>query len=422
MMLPILKNRHDLKLRLAKRRSLLFSEIKKVTKIINRVKRNGDTALKELTRKYDKVSISKLKVSETELVESKSSLDSFLSSALGKASNNIRRFHQKQIPKKIEIKQPDNTLVTLDWRPVRRIGIYIPGGRFPLFSSVLMTVIPAQVAGVSEIVICSPPTSEGLPQRNMLGLCAILGIKEVYSVGGAQAIAALAYGTESISPVDKIIGPGNIWVSTAKYAVSQDVGIDKLAGPTELVIVADETSNPDYIAADLISQAEHDPEAWAILLTDSVSVAEKVDLSVSRLLTHLPTKKIAEKSLTNHGFIYVEKTIKKCIELSNKISPEHLSLQVSNPDQWIQAVIAGAIFLGPLTSITWGDYWSGANHVLPTSGQAKVEGPLSVFDFLIPYSIIQTDQLGLTTSAEDVICLAKSEGLNGHALAVEIRR
>jgi len=421
-MLSILKSRQDLLKRLEKRQELLSSGIDIVNKILNEVKKKGDTALKELTRKYDKISVPELRVPSEKLKESKNSLDSELTSSLYKATENIHHFHQQQIPQKIQITQPDNTSVSLNWRPIKRIGIYIPGGRFPLFSSVLMNVIPAQIAGVKEIAVCSPPTSEGLPHRVVLGTCAILGIEEVYNIGGAQAIAAYAYGTETIPAVDKIVGPGNIWVTTAKYAVSPFVGIDKLAGPTELVVVADEKANPDFIAADLISQAEHDPKAMSILITDSPILAEEVNRSISKLLTTLPTKDIIMKSLFENGFIYQEKTIEKCLGIADKICPEHLSLQISNPERWIHSVRSGAVFLGSLTSIAWGDYWAGNNHVLPTSGQARAEGALSVLDFLVPYSVVKTNGKGLKASAEDVICLANNEGLYGHALAVKIRK
>ena len=421
-MLPIIKNQRELAERLQKRQVLLTTEMKNVEQILTEVQKKGDTALKELTLKYDKVSIQKLKVSHRQLKKAQKSMDSALDSALHKAAENIQRFHQKQTPREVQLTQPDKSKVSLGWRPIKRVGIYIPGGRFPLLSTVLMNVIPAQVAGVKEIAICSPPTSSGLPHNTILGTCAIMNIKEVYSMGGAQAIAALAFGTRSIPPVDKITGPGNIWVTAAKHAVSPFVGIDMLAGPTELVVIADETANHDFIAADLISQAEHDPKAWPVLITNSATLAVKVNGSISRLLENLTTRDIAEESLTKHGFIYLGKTVEACINIANEISAEHVSLQVTNPKAWVKDVIAGSILLGPLTSITWGDYWSGSNHILPTSGQARSRGLLSVFDFLVQYSVIQTNSDALKTSGEEVIRLAASEGLQGHALAVEMRR
>ena len=422
MMLPLVKSRDGILERLKRRRSLAVEEFATVEQIIAEVRSEGDEAVRKLTLRYDKISVSELKVSRSQLNKAEDGLDPALCAAIQEAIENIRRFHESQVLSGIDLTQPDGTRVSLAWRPLTRVGVYIPGGRFPLLSTVLMNVIPAQVAGVREIAVCSPPGPDGMPNETVQGVCSLLGIQEVYSVGGAQAIAAMAYGTDTIPAVDKITGPGNIYVSGAKHVVSSAVGIDMLAGPTELAIVADKTANPDYVAADLISQAEHDPQAWPILLTDSTTLIDAVNEALPNLLDNLPTRGIARSSLKDHGFVYLGETIEDCVAAANMIAPEHLSLQVLNPNRWVTKVTAGAIFLGPLTPVAWGDYWAGANHILPTLGQARFRGPLSVLDFLVPYSVVEADSDTIKNSGDKVTRLAETEGLAGHALSVRLRK
>lgn len=422
MMLPLVKSRGGILERLERRRSLAVQEFATVEQIIAEVRSKGDEAVRKLTLRYDKISVSELKVSRRQLNKAEEALDSDLSAAIQEAIENIRRFHESQIVSEVEVTQPDGTRVSLAWRPVTRVGAYIPGGRFPLLSTVLMNVIPAQVAGVREIAVCSPPGPDGMPNETVQGVCSLLGIHEVYSIGGALAIAAMAYGTDTIPAVDKITGPGNIYVSGAKHVVSSIVGIDMLAGPTELAIVADKTANPDYIAADLISQAEHDPHAWPILLTDSRALINAINEALPGHLDKLPTRGIAKSSLKDHGFVYLGETIDDCVAAVNMIAPEHLSLQVLNPKRWVAEVTAGAIFLGPLTPVAWGDYWAGANHILPTLGQARFRGPLSVLDFLVPFTVVEANSDTIKNSGDKVTRLAETEGLAGHALSVRLRR
>ncbi|MFQ5924299.1 MAG: histidinol dehydrogenase [Anaerolineales bacterium] len=422
MMLPLVKSRDEISERLERRRSLAVEEFVTVEQIIAEVRSKGDEAVRELTLRYDKISVSEPKVSRRQLNKAEDALDSALRAATQEAIENIRRFHESQVLSGIDLAQADGTRISLAWRPLTRAGVYIPGGRFPLLSTVLMNVIPAQVAGVREIAVCSPPGPDGMPDETVQGVCSLLDIHEVYSIGGAQAIAAMAYGTDTIPPVDKITGPGNIYVSVAKHVVSSAVGIDMLAGPTELAIVADKTANPDYVAADLISQAEHDPHAWPILMTDSTTLIDAVKEALPNLLDNLPTRGIAESSLKDHGFVYLAESIENCVAAANMIAPEHLSLQVLNPNRWVTKVTAGAIFLGPLTPVAWGDYWAGANHILPTLGQARFRGPLSVLDFLVPYSVVEADSNTIKDSGDKVTRLAETEGLAGHALSVHLRR
>ncbi|MBA7680503.1 MAG: histidinol dehydrogenase [Calditrichaeota bacterium] len=307
------------------------------------------------------------------------------------------------------------------WRPIQRAGVYIPGGRYPLLSTILMTVIPAQAAGVAEIVVCTPPGPSGYPADAVLGTCALLGVREVYRIGGAQAIAALAYGTEYIRAVDKITGPGSVYVTGAKEAVSSRVGIDMLAGPSEVVVLADGSANPRWVASDLISQAEHDPLAWSVLVTDNPGLADEVNRHLSELLEDLATRPIAEASLKEHGFIFLGEDLTACVAAVNRIVPEHLCLQTARPEEMLERVRAGAIFIGGETPVAWGDYWAGPNHTLPTAGHARFRGALSVYDFLVPYSVIKADAHTARASGDKVKALAELEGLAGHALTIALR-
>ncbi len=420
-MLPIIRTVEELKLRLEARRLTLEKEGVTVNYILSHIRENGDEAVRALTQQYDGVSIDELQVPGERITSAADSISLEFRSAILKAGENIRRFHKKQLPESLSVKQPDGTRVSLCWRPVERVGIYVPGGRFPLLSTALMNVIPAQVAGVREIALCSPPGESGDPDDLILAVCGLLGVSEVYSAGGAQAIAAMAYGTESIPAVDKITGPGNVYIAAAKRAVSASVGIDMLAGPTELVVVADESADPAKVVIDLISQAEHDTDAWSVLLTVSEEIASEVNRRLEDALEKLPTRVTAEAALRNQGFIYLAASVDECIAAVSKIVPEHLSLQVENPEQWVDSVAAGAVFVGSQTPVAWGDYWAGANHTLPTAGQARFRGPLSVYDFLVPFSVIESPQSAIQTSGRAVMVLAEAEGLFAHARSVEVR-
>ncbi len=414
-MLPILKNITDLTRYLDRRNA---SQRIDISAILKDVKDGGDKALLDLTKKLDGVALDSIRVSVQEL--DSSGLSNTMKS-FDEAILNIQKFHQNQMPESFSIVQNDGTKTGWKWRAINRVGVYIPGGSFPLFSSLLMNAIPAQLAGVKEIAVCTPPEQNGLPNETILNACEYLGIDEIYSVGGAQAIAAFAYGTDSVKAVDKIVGPGNAYVAAAKQAVSQFVGIDMNAGPTEIVVIADENANPAYVASDLISQAEHDKNAFAILLTDSSELAGAVNEQINIQLEGLITKNIAKKSLDNHGLIFVAETLSECIIISNEIAPEHLSLQIKDSESYVDDLIAGAIFLGNKSPVAWGDYWAGPNHTLPTMGQAKFRGPLNVLDFMVPYSIIDASS-AIGKSSHKVQSLAELEGLAGHANSIATRK
>jgi histidinol dehydrogenase len=419
--LPILSDPEQLAARL-KQRQELDRDIDVVKPILERVRKEGDAALRQFTEDLDGVLLDEIGVSRENLNTAATALNSDLRAAIQGAAENIRRFHERQLPSSYTVTQPDGTEATWDWRPLQRAGAYIPGGRYPLFSTVLMNIIPAQVAGVERIIVCTPPGPEGDPVTALLGVCGLLGIEEVYRVGGAQAVAAMAYGTDTIPAVDKITGPGNRYVTTAKYVVSAMVGIDMLAGPTEVVILADGSAKPSLVAADLIAQAEHDPEAWCALVTDSINLVEAVNVELQEQIKDLSTRETTAAALTGQGFIYLGRDLEQCIEVVNRIAPEHLCLQVAEPDGLVKQVRAGAIFIGSMTPVAWGDYWAGPNHILPTSGQARFRGPLSVMDFLVPFSVVSVSEQALETSGEQVQLLSRQEGLVGHEHSIALRR
>jgi histidinol dehydrogenase len=419
--LPIISDPEQLAARL-KQRQELDQDVDAVKPILERVRREGDAALRQFTEEFDGVLLDKIAVPRKSLNAANSALDNGLRAATQGAAENIRRFHELQLPSSYTVTQPDGTVVTWDWRPLNSLGAYIPGGRYPLLSTVLMNIIPAQVAGVERIIVCTPPGPNGDPDMALLGVCGLLGIEEVYRVGGAQAVAAMAYGTDTIPAVDKITGPGNRYVTAAKYVVSATVGIDMLAGPTEVVILADESAKPALVATDLIAQAEHDPEAWCVLVTDSSNLAEAVNVELQEQIKDLSTSETIAAALTGQGFIYLGKDLEQCKEVVNSIAPEHLCLQVAEPDELVNQVRAGAIFIGSLTPVTWGDYWAGPNHTLPTAGQARFRGPLSVMDFLVPFSVINANEQALEASGDQVQLLARQEGLVGHARSIALRK
>ena len=393
-----------------------------VLAIIEEVRRNGDRVLKEYTEKFDGVSLESLQVSEHEVRQAYHEVDERLVQIIREAAENIRQYHERQKRESWMMMKEDGTILGQKVTPLDSVGLYVPGGTAAYPSSVLMNVIPAQVAGVQRIAIVSPPGKEGTLPAGVLVAANELGITEIYKVGGAQAIAALAYGTETIQPVDKIFGPGNIYVALAKREVFGQVAIDMIAGPSEIVILADETAKANEVAADLLSQAEHDERASAILVTPSMALALEVAAEVGRQLERLPRKEIAQTAIEQYGAIYVTDTMKRAVAAVNELAPEHLEIITSDPMSLLgQIRHAGAIFLGRFSSEPVGDYFAGTNHVLPTNGTARFSSGLSVDEFVKKSSIILYSEQALKNNYEKIAALARLEGLEAHARAVEER-
>ena len=394
-----------------------------VQSIIADVRKNGDAAVLKYTEKFDGITLSSIMATAEEIEEAYTLLEEEQKEIIQRAAANIRAFHEKQRILSWITTDADGTTLGQKVTPLDSAGLYVPGGTAAYPSSVLMNVIPAQVAGVSKIVITSPPdrTTGKLPPA-VLVAANEAGVTEIYKVGGAQAIAALAYGTETIPAVDKITGPGNIYVALAKREVYGDVDIDMIAGPSEIVVLADETALPNEVAADLLSQAEHDERACAILVTDSMTLAENVKLEVEKQLETLPRKEIAASSIENYGAIYVTDSMDEAVDLVNQLAPEHLELLTAEPMTLLGSIRhAGAIFMGRYSSEPVGDYFAGPNHVLPTNGTARFSSPLSVDDFVKKSSIIYYSEKALRKNAEDIAAFARMEGLEAHARAVESR-
>ena len=391
-----------------------------VDSILQDVKINKDAALKRYTREFDNVDLDRLEVTEAEIGNAFKTIDKELLDAIKEAKNNIQAFHLKQKNTGYKFKpKGDDILLGQLIRPIDRVGIYIPGGKAAYPSTVLMNAIPAKIAGVGELLMITPPKADGSIEDSILAAASLAGVDRIFKVGGAQGIGALAYGTESIPRVYKITGPGNIYVAASKRIVSGIVGTDIIAGPSEILIIADKNANPAYIAADMISQAEHDEMAASILITDSLSLSEKVQKELKKQLQSLERKSIAEKSLKNQGTIIITKSLNQCIDLANEIAPEHLELMVENPfDIYEKIKNAGAIFIGEYSPEPVGDYFAGP---LPTSGTAKFSSALSVGDFMKKTSLIYYSEKALSQSASKIICFAESEGLVGHANAIRIR-
>jgi len=393
-----------------------------VLAIIEEVRRNGDRVLKEYTEKFDGVSLESLQVSEHEVRQAYHEVDEKLVQIIREAAENIRQYHERQKRESWMMMKEDGTILGQKVTPLDSVGLYVPGGTAAYPSSVLMNVIPAQVAGVQRIAIVSPPSKEGTLPAGVLVAANELGITEIYKVGGAQAIAALAYGTETIQPVDKIFGPGNIYVALAKREVFGQVAIDMIAGPSEIVILADETAKANEVAADLLSQAEHDERASAILVTPSMALALEVAAEVGRQLERLPRKEIAQTAIEQYGAIYVTDTMERAVAAVNELAPEHLEIITSDPMSLLgQIRHAGAIFLGRFSSEPVGDYFAGTNHVLPTNGTARFSSGLSVDEFVKKSSIILYSEQALKNNYEKIAALARLEGLEAHARAVEER-
>lgn len=419
------ETKKDILTTLLKRSPSQYPEYEKtVSEILNNVRNNGDKAVFEYTEKFDgyKYDENTIRVTEKEINEAYDNYDKELIAIMEKAFNNIKEYHEKQKQNSWISTKEDGTLLGVKVSAIEKAGVYVPGGKAAYPSSTLMCVIPALVAGVERIVMVTPANKEGKVADCTLVAAKICGVNEIYKVGGAQAIAALAYGTETIPKVDKIVGPGNIFVALAKKAVFGHVSIDSVAGPSEILVIADDTANPRYVAADLLSQAEHDQLASAILLTTSKELADKVSAEVDIFLKELSRTEIIEKSLENYGYIILCDSIDDAIDAANKIASEHLEILTKNPYETMTKIKnAGAIFLGEYSSEPLGDYFAGPNHVLPTNGTAKFFSPLSVDAFIKKTSIISYSKDALKEIHTDIERFALSEGLSAHANSIKVR-
>ncbi|ACZ09029.1 Histidinol dehydrogenase [Sebaldella termitidis] len=394
---------------------------KKVREIIEDVKANGDKALYKYSEMFD-VKLESLTVSSEEIEEAYDRIDEEFKEVLLAAAGNIRKFHEKQVRNNFFTNGKDGVLLGQIINPIEKAGIYIPGGTASYPSTVLMNVIPAKIAGVEEIILVSPPNKEGSIEDSILAAAKIAGADRIFKIGGAQSIAALSYGTETIPKVYKITGPGNIYVAMAKKMVYGEVDIDMVAGPSEILVIADENAVPENVAADLLSQAEHDRLAASVLVTTSEEIAEKVKNELVKQLERLPREETAKESLKNNGRIIITETIDEAVKISNEIAPEHLELCVNDPFSILGKIKnAGSIFLGNNTPEALGDYFAGPNHTLPTSGTAKFSSPLSVDDFIKKSSVIYYTKEALEKVKDKIICFAEKEGLNAHAESVRIR-
>jgi len=403
-----------------------FSSISlSVQEIIEAVRKEGDKAVLRYTEKFDNVRLPqpRLKVTKKEIKESYRKLKKNQIESLRKASINIIRFHEEQITDIWSLNVARGVSVGQLTRPLSSVGIYAPGGRASYPSSVLMCTIPARVAGVKRIVVCSPPRTNGDLNPALVVAADLAGATDIYRIGGVQAIAAMAYGTETVPKVDKIVGPGNIFVTAAKLQVSRDVAIDLPAGPSEILIIADSTASPSIIASDLLAQAEHDPNAWAILLTTSKNLAFAVEKEVNAQLELLSRREIAKSSVQKRGFIVIVRNVKEAVNYANTIAPEHLEILTKAPPKVLDGIRnAGAVFLGEYSSVAFGDYSAGINHVLPTGGYAKTYSGLSTRDFVKTISFLECSKQGYSNLKKTAVTLAKLEGFDAHAKSVSIRR
>jgi histidinol dehydrogenase len=401
-----------------------YKEISRVVEdIIENVKNNGDEAIKEYTEKFDGVKLESIEVTKNEIEEAVDRVDIDLLETIKKSYNNIKDYHKRQLRESTMYKPNGKNIILGQLvNPIEKVGIYVPGGKATYPSTVLMNAIPAKLAGVEEIIMITPPNKEGKIQDSILAAAKISGVDRIFKVGGAQGIAALAYGTESIPKVYKITGPGNIYVAAAKKMVSDFVGIDMIAGPSEILVIGDKLSNPRYIAADLISQAEHDEMAASILVTDSPKLIKEVNIELKKITDTLERKEIILKSLTNYGAAIHTHSLQESIDITNEIAPEHLEIATVNPfEDYKKIKNAGAIFLGEYTPEPVGDYFAGPNHTLPTSSTAKFSSPLSVDDFIKKTSLIYYSREALEATKDDIIRFAENEGLTGHANSIKIR-
>ncbi len=393
-----------------------------VSEIIENVKENGDSAVKEYTEKFDGKLPEYYEVPLDVIHDALEEADEDFVNALLDAMENIAAFHHRQKEQGFIDPHDNGVILGQRVRGLERVGLYVPGGTAAYPSSVLMNAIPAKIAGVKEIIMVTPPLKDGTPNKDILVAASVCGVDRVFLAGGAQAVAALAYGTETIPKVDKIVGPGNIFVATAKKLLYGKVDIDMIAGPSEILVVADETAEPKYLAADLMSQAEHDKLASAILITTSEKIADATIAELDRQVRELSRREIIEKSLSDYGAVIVTDCIECAIELANGLAPEHLELQVENPLQYIGMIDnAGSVFLGKYAPEPLGDYFAGPNHVLPTSGTARFFSPLSVNSFTKRSSFIYYTEQALLDARDDIVCIAEKEGLTAHANAIKVR-
>lgn len=395
-----------------------------VTEIVDRVKDEGDAALFEYAARFDKADLNKdnIRVTEEEIKEAYEKVDAGLIGVIRRASANIKAYHEKQKRNSWFDSSADGIILGQKMTPLRRVGIYVPGGKASYPSTVLMNTLPAKVAGVDEIIMATPAGANGKVNPVTLVAASEAGADIIYKVGGAQAIAALAYGTASVKKVDKIVGPGNIYVALAKKAVYGHVSIDSVAGPSEILVIADETANPRFVAADLLSQAEHDELASAILVTTSKTLAKKVSLEVEAFVKTLSRSDIIKKSLENYGYILVADSMDEAVEIANEIASEHLELMTANPFEVMTKIRnAGAIFIGEYSSEPLGDYFAGPNHVLPTNGTAKFFSPLGVDDYMKKSSVIYYSKEALRAAKEDIVAFAEAESLTAHANSIKVR-
>lgn len=400
-----------------------FSKIDNVVyEILDKVKRYGDKALFEYTSKFDNVTLKDLKVTEDEIDEAIKIVGEEFIDILKEARDNIACYHEKQLQDSWITNDKEGIILGQVIRPLERVGIYVPGGKAAYPSTVLMNAVPAQVAGVNSIAMVTPPDKNGKINPYILAAAKIAGVSEIYKIGGAQSIAALAYGSETIKAVDKIVGPGNIYVARAKRAVFGLVDIDMIAGPSEICIVADENKNPRFIAADLLSQAEHDEMASSILVTTSKNLALEVEKEVKKQTEESDRKEIIERSLEGYGYIFIARNVEEAIEISNEIAPEHLEVMIDSPFEMLSKIKnAGAIFLGEYTPEPVGDYFAGPNHTLPTSGTAKFSSPLGTYDFMKKSSLLYYNKEALKNIKDKVISFTEAEGLSAHGNSIKVR-
>ena len=393
-----------------------------VTDIIENVRKNGDSALKAYAKQFDKVELESLEVSQEEIQEALSAIEPEFLSILKEAAANIRLFHQQQVRTSFILNEQSGVVMGQKIIPIEKVGLYVPGGTAAYPSTVLMDSIPAKIAGCKQVVITTPPGKDGKIPAAILAAASIAGVDRIFKIGGAQSIAALAYGTESVPKVDKIVGPGNAYVAEAKRQVFGQVAIDMIAGPSEILVIADQTCNPRFVAADLLSQAEHDVNASAVLVTDSEDLAKAVQAEIENQLPLLPRETIARTSIEENGKIIVTADISEAISISNELAPEHLELCLDSPFDYLDAITnAGSIFLGKNCPEALGDYMAGPNHTLPTSGTARFSSPLSVDDFVKKSQYTYFTRDALKNLSNKIAVFADKEGLHGHARSATIR-
>ncbi|MDO9629831.1 MAG: histidinol dehydrogenase [Acholeplasmataceae bacterium] len=424
-MIPIIKQNenNDLFQKMIQRTQFDFNRINAVVEeIVMNVKKYKDDAVRKHTQAFDGINLKDFKVSEKEFEDAFQRIDPKLVGYLKSALENIKSYHEKQMIQSFRVDKENGIMIGQIVRAIDTVGIYVPGGTANYPSTVLMNAVPAKIAGVKRLVMVTPPNKEGYIKDSILVAARLAGVDEIYKIGGAQGIAALTYGTETIPRVNKIVGPGNIYVTIAKRLVSGYVGIDMIAGPSEVLIIADDSANPDYIAADLMAQAEHDVLAASILLTDSIELANQVQKSIEKQIVKLERKKIIEESLKNYGAIVLTNSLSDSIYIANQLAPEHLEILTKKPEEVLEKIEnAGAIFLGPYTPEPVGDYYAGPNHTLPTSGTARFASALSTLDFLKKTSVVSYSKEALLSASEAIIGLANEEGLTAHANSIAIR-